>query len=161
MKTKIISQKLLEQVSGEAALDSRKRKNHNFHQPEDKVQRFLNAIEADSYIQPHRHIAPSKDEVFLVLKGKGAVIIFDEKGGIEEVYGLDPKTGSFGIDIPGGVRHTIIALEDGSVFYEIKEGPYNPEAAKHFCEWAPKENTVEAKQYLNFLRTEAEKRLCR
>lgn len=161
MKTKIINSPLLDQVSQEANKTPRKRKNYNFHQSEDRVQRFLNAIESNSYIRPHRHINPLNDEIFLVLKGRGAIFIFDENGSIQEVYELNPETGNFGVDIPGGVLHTIVSLEDGSVFYEVKEGPYNPAAAKHFCEWAPEEDTPEAAEYLTYLKQEAEKILCR
>lgn len=160
MKTKIITNDLLTQVSQEAQTTPRKRKNYNFHQQEDKVQRFLNAIESDSYIRPHCHIHPSKDEVFLVLKGRGAVFIFDEQGYTQDIYELNTAKGLYGVDIPGGLYHTIVSLENGSVFYEIKEGPFDPQAAKYFAEWSPEEETVEATEYLNNLKKEAERILC-
>ena len=62
---------LLNQVSKIAVDSTRKRKNFNFHQLEDPVQRFLNAIEPGSYIQPHRHKEPLRDEAFIILRCKG------------------------------------------------------------------------------------------
>jgi cupin fold WbuC family metalloprotein len=41
--------------------------NYNFHQAEDCLQRFLNAIEPESYIRPHRHINPEREEIFLLI----------------------------------------------------------------------------------------------
>ncbi len=150
-KAQPINQELLDNVSREAHQNPRRRKNYNFHQPQDVIQRFLNAIEPDSYIRPHRHVNPEKEEIFLVLKGKGAVVQFDELGNVEDVFYMDTRKGQWGVDIPGGVFHTIVSLEEKSVFYEIKSGPYNPNADKGFASWAPEEKTQEAKEYLEFL----------
>ncbi|MBU3916841.1 WbuC family cupin fold metalloprotein [bacterium] len=150
-KARPIDLKLLNLVSLQANQTPRGRKNFNFHQPEDAIQRFLNAIEPDSYIQPHRHVDPVREEIFLVLKGKGAVVLFDSVGTVEDVFYLDISKGEWGVDIPGGVYHTIVSLEENSVFYEIKSGPYNPDTDKEFASWAPDENTQEAKEYLEFM----------
>ena len=147
---------LLENLSHRARKNNRERLNHNFHQPRDIVQRFLNAIEPDSYVRPHRHIAPERDEVFLVLKGEGAVIIFDKNGMVENVYSLNTGKGQWGVDIPGGIYHTIISLEKNSVFYEIKPGPYNPDIDKGFADWAPEENTPAAREFLTTLKGQVE-----
>ncbi|HBM54925.1 MAG TPA: hypothetical protein DDZ97_17635 [Deltaproteobacteria bacterium] len=40
-------------LSQRARQHSRRRLNHNFHEPPDVVNRMLNAIEPDSYICPH------------------------------------------------------------------------------------------------------------
>ena len=125
--------------------------NYNFHQLEDPVQRFLNAIEPGSYVQPHRHKEPLRDEAFVILRGKGSVFIFDDQGNIQDYTVLNSKVGSFGVDIPGGVFHSILSLEKRSVFYEIKSGPYIPVADKDFATWAPKENSSEALLFLNNL----------
>ena len=154
-KIQLINQDLLQRVSKKAKEAPRRRINHNFHQLPDPVQRFLNGIEPDSYIRPHRHIDPLKDEIFLVLKGKGAVFIFEEDGTISETCLLDPEKDLWGVDIPGGLYHCIISLEEGSVFYEVKQGPYLPATAKHFASWAPEENTPESQKYLEKLKAAA------
>lgn len=143
---------LLSKIHKEAQKSPRKRKNYNFHQIEDSAQRFLNAIEPESYVHPHRHINPHRDEGFLVLQGKGIAVSFKETGEILDSFLLDPTQGQLGVDIPGGLYHTIIALEKGTVFYEVKPGPYNPVADKGFAPWAPQENTPDSIQYLNDLK---------
>ncbi len=125
--------------------------NYNFHRLEDPVNRMLNALEPGTYIQPHKHENPDRFEVFLALRGKFAVIIFDETGNITDCSILDPISGNYGVEIPARTYHTLIALESGSVAYEIKEGPYMPAIAKNFAPWAPAENTENAMPYLQSL----------
>ena len=150
-KIQPIDRSLLQAVQQKALDSPRKRMNHNFHEPQDTVQRFLNAIEPGSYIRPHRHLNPVRDEIFLVLKGKGAVVVFDDLGRIETIHPLDTTEGYWGIDIEGGAYHTIVSLEEQSIFYEIKPGPYNPDADKGFAPWSPEENTEMVKPYLKKL----------
>jgi cupin fold WbuC family metalloprotein len=48
----------------------RRRKNFNVHpSDESKAHRLLNAVEPDSYIRPHRHLDPEKDETFGWVRG--------------------------------------------------------------------------------------------
>lgn len=147
-----IDDELLQTVTARAVESPRRRMNHNFHQLEDAANRMLNAIEPDSYIRPHRHLSTPKDEGFLVLKGKGSCLIFDEDGAVTDACTLDPLEGKWGLDIPAGIYHTILALEPGTVFYEVKPGPYVPATDKDFAPWAPREDTPEAVAYLKELR---------
>ena len=62
---------LLDQVVKEARASERRRMNFNFHQLADPANRMLNAIEPESYIRPHRHHEPPRDEAFFILRGKG------------------------------------------------------------------------------------------
>lgn len=52
--------------------------------------RLLNAMELDSYIQPHRHLDINKDETLAVTRGKMGLTIFDNDGTIEEKALLEP-----------------------------------------------------------------------
>jgi cupin fold WbuC family metalloprotein len=131
-----IDQSLLDRVTGEAMRHPRLRMNHNFHQHEEPVQRFLNAIEPGSYVRPHRHSDPPKWELFVCLRGRGAVVVFDDEGRIAEAHRLDPAHGEYGVEIPAGVWHSIVSLSPGSVFLEIKEGPFEPKHAGVFAPWA-------------------------
>jgi cupin fold WbuC family metalloprotein len=146
-----ITDDILDKVSEKARKSTRLRINYNFHQLEDPVNRMLNALEPGTYIQPHKHENPDKFEVFLALRGKFAVIIFDEEGNIMDCSVLEPAKGNYGVEIAPGTYHTLIALESGSVAYEIKEGPYQPAIAKNFAPWAPAENDKNAKNYLQTL----------
>ncbi|MCK4287984.1 MAG: WbuC family cupin fold metalloprotein [Bacteroidales bacterium] len=135
-----INEQFISITSDKAKKSPRKRKNYNFHKkPEDTLQRMLNAIEPDTYIQPHKHENPDKREVFFVLRGKILVVEFDDEGNITDHIILDPSKGNYGAEIPSRTWHVIISLEKDSVAYEVKDGPYNPEDDKHFAPWSPKE----------------------
>lgn len=142
-KVQIISTKLIKQVCLEAGKSSRKRSIVNFHQPQDKVQRMLNAVDPESYCPPHKHKRPDKTEVFLVLRGRGALVFFNNQGKISQYEIIDPKGPIIGVDIPPGFWHMPISLEKGTVFYEVIEGPYNPKTHKKFAPWAPSEEEKE------------------
>ncbi|MEI6681459.1 MAG: WbuC family cupin fold metalloprotein [Bacteroidota bacterium] len=136
----IIDTRLLDQVSAQAKSSPRRRKNHNFHkEPADTLQRLLNAIEPLSYVQPHKHENPDKREAFFALRGRIAVIEFDEQGAVTGHTILDPLMGIFGAEVAQCTYHTVIALEEDTVAYEIKDGPYSPIDDKNFASWAPKE----------------------
>lgn len=157
MKVTPINEELINEVSEKAKASERLRVPHCFHKDhEEPVQRMLNAVEPNSYIRPHRHIDPARDEVFMVLQGKGAGVIFDDMGEIISIIPLDPEKKQWGLDIPGGVYHTLISLEDGSVFYEVKPGPYQPINDKGFAPWSPEEGTPEAAEYLTSLKEKVE-----
>lgn len=120
---KIISESLLNGVSSQAKSSPRLRMNYNFHQSlEDKCHRMLNAVEPGTDIPIHRH--PTKDESFVVLRGKVRSTTYNDDGSIIESIVLDPKVGQYGVDIPKNVWHTIESLESGSVIFECKEGPF-------------------------------------
>lgn len=148
MVEKINKSRLLEVIK-EAQNSERKRKNFNYHQSfEDPINRMLNAIEPGSYIQPHKHENPDKREVFFILKGKCVVVFFNDSGEINDHVILDNNE-NYGVEIPPSVWHTIIALESGSVVYEIKDGPYFPMDDKNFASWAPNEGDEHCTEYLN------------
>ena len=132
-----IDQPLLDRVSAEAVRNPRLRMNFNFHRHEEPVQRLLNAVEPGSYVRPHRHVDPPKWEMFVCLRGRGAALVFDDEGRIAGAHQLDPARGEFGVEIAGGVWHSIISLAVGSVFLEVKEGPYEPKHVGVFATWAP------------------------
>lgn len=150
MVFKINRSQLLKVIS-EAQKSERKRKNYNYHNTfNDPINRMLNAIEPGSYIQPHKHEDPDKREVFLLLKGKLLVVFFDNSGNISEHVVLDNKE-NYGVEIPPAVWHTIIALERGTIVYEVKDGPYSVSDDKNFACWAPKEGDEDCDDYLNNL----------
>ncbi len=146
---KIIDVGTLELLNVEALKSERLRKNYNYHESfDDPINRMLNAVEPGSYVQPHKHENPDKREVFLLLRGKMAVVFFDNEGNITEHVILDNEK-HFGVEIPPSVWHTIIALKPGTVVYEIKDGPYSPADDKNFASWAPKEGDAECADYIN------------
>lgn len=146
-----IDQALLDRVTSEAVRHPRLRMNHNFHQHEEPVQRFLNAVEPGSYVRPHRHVDPPKWEMFVCLRGRGAAVVFDETGRITEVHRLDPTQGAYGVEIAAGAWHSIISLASGSVFLEVKEGPYEPKHAGVFAHWSPAPDDPSVPEFMSAL----------
>lgn len=146
---RIIDQATLDFVSAQAKASPRKRKNLNFHAAEtDASHRLLNAIEPGSYIPPHRHLDPAKDESILMLRGRMGAIFFDEAGKVVE-YGLLTAGGpNVMINVPHASYHTVLALEPGTVFFEAKAGPYLPLTAAERAPWAPLEGDPGAADYL-------------
>ena len=122
---KLIDKQLLDDVSRQAQKSDRLRKNYNFHQSlDDKCHRFLNAVEPGTKVEIHRH--PTKDESFVLLRGRVRVNTYNDDGTVLESIVLCSYDGLYGVDIPKGVWHNVESLESGSVFFECKEGPFVP-----------------------------------
>ena len=120
---KVINQSLLDKVSEGAKASGRLRMNYNFHQSlDDKCHRFLNAVEPGTVVPIHKH--PTKDESFVILRGRVRVSTYDDEGNVVESCVLCQEEGRYGVDIPKGVWHTIEAMEPDSVIFECKEGPF-------------------------------------
>ena len=101
---KIISEELLNKVSKQAQENERLRMNYNFHESMDApIHRLLNALEPGTYLPPHRHSNPDKEEIYLVLRGKLYAFFFDNDGHVTEKILLSPSEGKYGIEIPPGV----------------------------------------------------------
>lgn len=121
----IINKELLDIVSRQAEESPRLRMNYNFHQSlDEKCHRFLNAVEAGTDVPIHRH--PTKDETFVLLRGKVRVTTHNDDGSIIEDITLRPEEGMYGVNIPKGVWHKVELLAPGSCFFECKEGPFVP-----------------------------------
>ena len=120
---KVIDNSLLDKISADAKESPRLRMNYNFHQSlEDKCHRFLNAVEPGTVVPIHRH--PTKDESFVILRGRVRVSTYNDEGNVVESCVLCQEEGRYGVDIPKGVWHTIEAMEPDSVILECKEGPF-------------------------------------
>lgn len=140
MSDLFIDQSMLNAVSGQAATSARLRKNFNFHACDDDAShRLLNAIEPGSYVMPHRHLDPAKDETMIVLRGRLGVVIFDDVGNIIDAAVLAPGGERVGINIPHGTWHSVLGLEAGTVFFEAKAGPYRALVEAERAPFAPAE----------------------
>ena len=149
-----IDNQLLDETTARAKLSPRNRMNYNFHaELEDPINRLLNALEPDTYLRPHRHCNPDKNEIFFLLRGKMVVFLFDDEGLITETIPMDPLNGCYGGEIPSGIWHGFLVLESGTVVYEIKEGPFAPLTPENFAPWSPPaEDTQAVTDYLEKLR---------
>lgn len=146
---RIIDKKLLDEVTREAQQSPRLRKNRNFHPDDDfPCHRLLNAMEPGSYIRPHCHLDPAKDETMVVLRGSMAIISFDPDGRVTQTEVLSAGGNAIGVDIPHGTFHTVVSLANGTLFLESKAGPYRPLTEAEQAGWAPVEDTPAADGYL-------------
>ena len=119
---KIIDEQLINGVVEQAKKSPRLRMNYNFHQSlQDKCHRFLNALEPGTQIPVHHH--PTKDETFVILKGKVRVSTYNDDGELLESCVISQESGVYGVDIPKNVWHGLECLEP-SVLLECKEGPF-------------------------------------
>lgn len=150
----LIDAALLDAASRLAAGAPRLRRNHNFHASDaDACNRLLNAIEPDSYVCPHRHLDPAKDETVLVLRGRVGVLEFDAAGRVSGSALLQPAGETMGVNVPHGTFHSLVALEPGTVFFEAKAGPYAPLLPEERADWAPAEGSADAPRYLGWMRS--------
>ena len=119
--------------------------------PDAELHRMLNAMQPGTYIQPHRHLFPPKAESVIVLQGAIYVFIFKDDGKIDGVHTVKAGSINVGIDSEPGVFHTFAAIEEDTVLFEVKPGPYNQADDKDFAPWAPAEGADGAKKYLDHL----------
>ena len=122
---KIIDKSLLDEVSSQAKMSFRLRKNYNFHQSlDDLCYRMLNALEPGTEIPIHHH--PDKDETFVIHRGKIRVTTYNDDGTVAKTVVLSVEDGCYGVNIPKNVWHTLEALVPNSCIFESKQGPFVP-----------------------------------
>ncbi len=143
----------LDRLTAAAQSSARRRKNLNFHASAGApAQRLLNAVEPDSYVQPHRHLAPHKDETMVVLRGAFGLVFFDEAGRVTDTAVIAAQGNAIGATVARGLFHSVVSLEPGSVFFECKAGPYDAATDKQAAPWAPAEDNAAAPAYHAALR---------
>jgi cupin fold WbuC family metalloprotein len=144
----LIDSELMDATLARAVQSPRGRTNHNFHPSlADTLHRFLNAWTRGSYAAPHRHLKVPKPESFVVLRGELGLFIFDDEGLVKETHVLG-RGGVVGIDLAPGVWHTVTALSETAICFEVKAGPYDAATDKEFAPWAPGEGDPAAAAYL-------------
>jgi cupin fold WbuC family metalloprotein len=131
---------LLDVATAAARNSPRHRHILRFHELDERVQRMVNALEPETYSPPHQHRDPDKAEIFICLRGRAVIVRFDAQGEILEATTIAAGGPVLGVEIPPRAWHTLLALEPGTVLYEVKEGPYDAATDKRFAPWAPPES---------------------
>lgn len=121
----LIDKSLIDNLLFEAEKSPRKRAYCDLrNDAEEDSQRMLVAVlPSDAKEVIHRHRDSS--ESLVVILGKMTEIYYNESGNELERITLDPTIGHFGLQVPKGVFHTLIA-HTPSVFIESKAGKYAP-----------------------------------
>lgn len=121
----IIDQKLMDELSAQAKANPRLRQAFDLRTtPEDGSQRILNAVEPGTVLPIHRHRGST--ETIVVLRGKVVQHYFDDNGNKTASFELAPNTAQVAMSVPIGQWHALESLEEGSVIFESKDGPYVP-----------------------------------
>jgi len=152
MSVRVFNMELLDELVQKAKSNPRLRQHLNIHQDySDPCQRLFNAIERGSYMRPHKHTHPPRDETMIAVRGQMALVIFDDTGVIIEISvfgvggGLDL---AYCVAVPSSYWHTVVAIEPGSILLEVKAGPFDPNVSKEFAPWAPEEVDSSSTDYL-------------
>ena len=149
----VIDQALLDAVLSEARNSPRLRKNLNFHDSAaHPCQRLINAVLPDSYIRPHRHLDPQKEETLVILRGRLGVVFFDDTGQVTSTLSIAAGGPQVAVNIPAGRFHAAVAFEPAVVF-EAKAGPYVAHVQNELAGFAPEERSPEAGAYLAWLKS--------
>jgi len=149
---RLFARTLLDDLAAKAAVSPRQRAHLNVHAgPADVVQRFFVAADRNSYFRPHRHLG--KTELALVVRGAFEVLTFDESGRLMARYAVGSDCESMGFEMPRATWHTLLARIDGSIFLEVKEGPYDPATASEFAPWSPSEGEASVPLFMERLRS--------
>jgi cupin fold WbuC family metalloprotein len=136
----------------QAALSTRRRFPKILHEKGADLNRVVNFIMRDSYMQPHHHPSPEKIEKIYLMEGCLAVLFFDDAGLVTKVTVLEPGRLEF-IAVPAFTWHTYVMLTEHAVTYETMMGEYSPKTWKEFAHWAPSENEPGSSAYLESLRS--------
>ncbi len=146
---KRLDQELLNTVAQQAHDSLRLRQNYNFHDPAERVQRFINVLQPGTYVRPHRHRRRSGlngFEFFLVLQGELGMIILNDEGQVTEQERVSAQGPTRAIELGEGTYHTLVALSPNTAILELKEGPYEPSTDKEFLPAFPQEGTAAAQR---------------
>lgn len=120
----IIDTNLLDDLTRRAKNSPRLRMNLDLRNtPDDHSQRMLNAIEPGTIMPIHRHKGSS--ETCLCVRGHFVEYFYDDKGNVTETFDMVP--GGLIINVPIGQWHNLKSLESGTVLFECKDGPYEPQ----------------------------------
>lgn len=125
----LLTTAILDETSAKAKESPRLRMNWNLHESfNDSVQRMFNALEPGTDVPIARH--PDSAETLIILRGRLKILICNDKKEIIEDVVIDPKTENIGYHIPKGVWHQVQSLEESTILFETREGPYVPLAEK-------------------------------
>ena len=97
---------------------------------QDMSQRMLNVLMPETVIPIHRH--PETSETVIVCRGAVREEFYDEKGQKIAEFVLEAGGDCPGVQVPRGMYHTCVCLVPGSVIFEAKDRPYDPERTEEF-----------------------------
>lgn len=148
---KKIDHALMTQMAQNAKVSPRLRAHYNFH-PElsDSVNRLVIHLEKGTYIRPHRHSESHKWELIIALKGQMGVLIYDDKGVVVDKFVLGTDGDTLGFEMTPNTWHSLYAISQEALFFEVKPGPFTPTLEHDFAQWTPKEGDKEVIDFMQW-----------
>lgn len=128
---------LLSDLKDASRKTKRKRARFCAHQSiDDAVHEMFIVHTRGTYVPPHRHV--DRSESLLVLEGEVDIVLFDDKGDVEEVVSMgDFRSGKVSfLRMSAPIFHTFLIRTEFLVFKETTAGPM-VRAATEFARWAP------------------------
>ena len=120
-----INKQILDDLSRQAVQSPRLRMNLDLRtSPSDNSQRMLNALEPGTQIPVHRHTKST--EVLVMLRGRIRQNYYDDNGNVTDSFIVEAGSDICALSVPVGQWHNTEALESGTVFFECKDGAYEP-----------------------------------
>lgn len=125
-----LDNELFDSIRKQAEDSPRRRMNYDLRTSSgDTSQRMLNVLMCDTVIPIHRHTDTS--ETVVICRGAVREEFYDDHGQKTAEFILRAGGNCPAVQVPEGVYHTLVCLEDGSVIFEAKDGAYDP--AKTEC----------------------------
>lgn len=122
---------LFDQILVKAQESPRRRMNYDLRTSSgDGSQRMLNVLMTDTVIPVHRHVDTS--ETVIVCRGKVREEFYDAQGNKTAEFVLEAGGECPAVQVPMGMYHTLVCLEEGSVIFEAKDGAYDPVKTEEF-----------------------------
>lgn len=116
---------LLDNLSAQAKESPRLRATMDLRTtPNDMSQRVLNALEPGTIVPIHRH--RNSTEVVVLIRGKVKQTLYDDNGNITSSFIVEAGSDLCGYSIDAGQWHTTECLVCGTIFFEAKDGAYEP-----------------------------------
>ena len=90
----------------------------------DQSQRMLNAMEPGTQVPIHRH--PTTNETVILLRGSVKELFYNDNGELTDEVILKAGSEPNAISILAGIWHGLECLEEGTILFEAKDGPFAP-----------------------------------
>lgn len=158
----VVDQHVLDALTSRAKATPRLRQHQNLHESyQDPCQRLLNAVEPGSYLRPKRDVSVPRDKLLVALRGRFALLRFDDNGCITDVAEFTADgVGGVAVEVAPTCWSTVVSMKTGSVLLEVRSGPFDPNHLGDFAPWAPEPEDEGATEYLRRLQAFAIEALC-
>lgn len=145
-----LSEEMIEAGLKASRESERKRIILPIHRSQDaEVQRMINFLQPGTYIRPHKHPLPHATESLVLIRGSILFYMFDEEGAVLLKREIRAKPVPGVLDIEPGIWHSFLVLEEDTLLFECKKGPYHAGTDKTFADWAPEEGSMKAGEWMD------------